>query len=118
MAAMGNTREITVHPPAEAARRLGGISVAQLVAILKARGYEYTELMPESKPWGRGRQVWGMTDDQIAAVALGQRRRHPAPKDEQGQEKPVSPGLKAMGWDGINRISKDTSRLRRKPRAS
>jgi hypothetical protein len=107
------TKDITVHPPEEVARRLGGISVTQLVAILKAHGYEYTQLMPGSKPWGRGRQIWGMTDDQIATLVLGQRRRHPTPHEAEDAltgRPPDSSNLKAMGWDGVDRVRKIKSR--------
>jgi hypothetical protein len=109
-----STKDITVYPPEEVARRLGGISVTQLVAILKTHGYEYTQLMPGSKPWGRGRQIWGMTDDQIATLILGQRRRHPTPQevdDTLEGRSPDSSSLKAMGWDGVDRVRKIKSRL-------
>lgn len=107
-----STRSITVHKPEEAAQRLGGISIAQLVAILKAKGYDYTELKPGSTPWGRGRQSWGMTDEQIAAFVAGQTRRHPRPDEEQGGTKPdgPAPGLGPLGHDGKSRIRYPRSR--------
>lgn len=99
-----SNRSVTVHSPEESARRLGGITVAQLIAILKAKGYPYTELSPGSKPWGRGRQVWGMTDDQIAELVEGQMRSHPRPVDPDAKERPTPSGLAAMGWDGVTRL--------------
>lgn len=106
---MSGTKQIAVYPPEEVARRLGGISVALLVSILKAHGYEYTQLTPGAKPWGRGRQVWGMTDEQIADLIAGQTRQHPKPENpaDRSAARPIaSPGLRAMGWDGVERASR------------
>jgi hypothetical protein len=97
--------EVIVHEPAEAARRLGGISVATLIEILKVRGYEWTELTPGVKPWGkggRGRKRWGLTDDQIAAVVAGQSRRHARPAP--GDAPPPKPKGTIPGWDGKRRL--------------
>jgi hypothetical protein len=98
--------EPTVHPPEECARRLANISVRMLVELLKTHGYEFTNLKPGSTPWGRGRQFWGMTDDQLAALIRGQTRRHPKPAVEQAKTElaRIRPGLIAMGWDGKDRI--------------
>src|SRR5262245_45003665 len=104
---------LVVHPPDECARRLGGITVARLIALLKSGGYTYTSLAPGSKPWGRGRQAWGMTDDQIAAVIAGQSKRHPTPSAVPSVTKPES-GLKALGWDGIDRLGLSGPPRRRK----
>jgi hypothetical protein len=73
------TMGMTVHPPEECARRLGGISVAMLIALLKDGRYGFTMLKAGHKPWGRGRQFWGMTDEQISTVIRGQERFHAAP---------------------------------------
>jgi hypothetical protein len=108
------SKAVTVYSPEESAKRLGGITVPQLIAILKAKGYQFTELMPGSKPWGRGRKVWGMTDDQITELVEGQSRVHPRPvsTDEEGHAVPA--GLSAMGWDGVTRLKKIKSRVSRK----
>jgi hypothetical protein len=97
-----NARTIAVHPPDEAAKLLGGISVGTLVALLKAKGYAYTELKPGARPWGRGRQLWGLTDDQIAAVVAGQARRFASP--EAPVARPPAVGLAAHGHDGKSRL--------------
>jgi hypothetical protein len=101
-----SARSVVVHPPTEAASRLGGISVATLIALLKANGYAYTSLSPNAKPWGRGRQLWGLTDAQIAAIAEGQARRHPSPGsgDVVPERTRALPGLAALGHDGKSRI--------------
>lgn len=105
---MSTTKAVTVHPPDEAARRLGGISVRTLVALLKAKGYPYTELKPGATPWGRGRQLWGLTDDQIAAVVAGQARRFPGPVAAgQGTEAPPKAApVPLPGHDGKSRLKR------------
>jgi len=97
-------RMVTVHPPDVAAARLGGISVGTLVALLKARGYAWTELKPGGTPWGRGRQTWGLTDEQIAAVADGQARRHPRPPPPAGATPPRPAAVALPGHDGRSRL--------------
>jgi len=101
-------RMVTVHPPDVAAARLGGISVGTLVALLRAGGYPYTMLKPGGAPWGRGRQTWGLTDDQIAAVADGQARTHARPADP-GAGIPAAPARVARalpGHDGRSRLKR------------
>jgi hypothetical protein len=96
---------LEVLAPAECARRLG-ITVPTLVALLKAGGYSYTSLRPSSSPWGRGRQHWGLTPDQLAAIVAGQSRRHPTPA-EQGRGATAGAAADALtlrGWDGIDRL--------------
>lgn len=97
------TRAITVHPPDVAARRLGGISTAKLIEILKAGGYSYTSLGTGAAPWGRGRKCWGLTDDQIAAVAAGQQRTHARPE---AAGAPARPAVALPGHDGKSRLRK------------
>lgn len=98
-------KSVVVYSPEEVSKRLGGISVTQIVAILKAHGYDYTQLTPGSKPWGRGRQVWGMTDDQIAAVVRGQTKRHPPPTEagQGGEPGGVKPAAHPP-WDRRSRL--------------
>ena len=98
------TKLLTVHPPSEAAAILGGISVATLIALLKAKGYPYTELKPGATPWGKGRQTWGLTDDQLATIVAGQARRHPLPtaSGDGASTAPRIPGL--PGHDGKSRL--------------
>jgi hypothetical protein len=91
-----------VHTPEECAAMLGGITVKKLVKILKAGGYAYTSLMPGSTPWGRGRQVWGLTDDQLGAVLRGQAKRFPSPEEATSANR--TSGLRALGWDGVSRL--------------
>lgn len=95
---------LDVHRPEEAARRLGGMTVANLVALLKARGYAFTELSPGVLPWGkgaRGRKHWGLTDDQIAAIIAGQARS--MPKQDPADVDP-EPTRGIPGHDGIDRF--------------
>lgn len=103
-----STKMSVVHTPEEVSRRLGGISVATLISLLKAKGYPWTELKPGGTPWGRGRQTWGLTDDQIAVVIAGQSRTFAA------TDAPDSPGtaelpkgdarLTSLGHDGKSRL--------------
>ena len=112
---MSRLAALQVHAPEECARRLGGISVAALVKLLRAGGYSYTSLQPGARPWGRGRQCWGMTDDQLAEVVRGQAQRHRGAA-EGGRSNAAAPaavaGLSALGWDGIDRLG--LSRPRKK----
>jgi hypothetical protein len=101
-----------VHPPEEAARRLGGISASTLVKLLREGGYAFVSLSPGAKPWGRGRKLWGMTDEQINAVIAGQSRRLPAPTGA-GQGKATADranDLRLLGWDGRDRLATTRSR--------
>jgi hypothetical protein len=109
---MSRTAAITVHPPQEAARRLGGISVSTLVKLLRDGGYSFVSLSPGAKPWGRGRKLWGMTDEQINALIAGQNRRHPPPSGA-GQGKAAKGGdtdLRVYGWDGVDRLNSPRKR--------
>lgn len=104
--AMSTTKVVTVHGPDEVAKRLGGISVPSLVALLKAGGYTYTALQPGAKPWGPGRKLWGLTDEQIAAVATGQARSFKLPEPAgDGAATPRPPATGPLpGHDGKSRL--------------
>jgi hypothetical protein len=102
-----------VYPPKEVARMLAGISVSQLVAILKAKNYPYTELTPDSKPWGRGRQCWGMTDEQIAILISGQERIHPRANDPEAKPGSTGPKFTVSEYDGKSLIRYPKPRRRR-----
>jgi hypothetical protein len=102
-----------VHTPQEAARRLGGISVATLVKLLRDGGYSYVSLSPGARPWGRGRKCWDMTDEQINALISGQSRRLPAPSEARQGKAAVdrtTDSLRLHGWDGVDRLASPRKR--------
>jgi hypothetical protein len=72
-----STKVAEFFAPEQAAEHLH-ISVPTLIALMKAGGYSYTSLKPGAKPWGRGRQLWGLTAPQLQAVMDGQARQMPA----------------------------------------
>jgi hypothetical protein len=99
---------VIVHSPEEAARRLGGIAVPTLIAIIKDGGYSFTNLSPGSKPWGRGKRRWGLTDSQIDAVIAGQSRQIPAPTGARRSKATADQAadvLRLHGWDGVDRLA-------------
>jgi hypothetical protein len=57
----------TVHSPQEIADRVGGISVKSLAELIRNARLETTTLgySEPSRRGGRGRRIWGMTDDQL-----------------------------------------------------
>lgn len=96
-------REYQIFEP-EAVARFLKVSRETLVRLLKAYGYAYTELSPEAKPWGSGRQTWGMTRAQIILLIQGQARRHPQPSDTPKPQAPTRPGKAVTGSDGKKRV--------------
>ncbi len=52
----------------------------KLIRLLKATGGAFTELTPGAEPWGRGRQEWGMTHEQVKALLAKLARKHDDPK--------------------------------------
>jgi hypothetical protein len=105
------TKAVEFYTPERAAGHLG-ISVPTLIALLKSGGYSYTELKPDAKPWGRGRQTWGLTAVQLQAVMDGQARRFAAADGGVGQGK--TPPRKAVptlpGHDGRSRLRRGKAR--------
>lgn len=80
-----------VVSPGYAAERLG-IPVSGLVAIIRRHKYFFTELAPGGKPGDRGRNRWGLTGDQLAAILRGQERgfREPEPPKTEPNKSPFS----------------------------
>lgn len=87
----------------EAAARLG-LTGAQLLAIIRQYRYPFTEIKPGGKPGDKGRNRWGLTEDQIRTILRGQERAFRGPDPE-----PELPNYSAASPDGI-------SRARRGPR--
>jgi hypothetical protein len=85
---------VEFYSPERAAEHLG-ISVPTLIALMKAGGYSYTSLKPGAKPWGRGRQLWGLSAPQLQAVIDGQ-ARHVRASDPGTRRRRTAPG--ASRW--------------------
>lgn len=102
-----------IYTPDEAAALLR-ISVRTLVELLRVGDYDFADFAPaasKTQPWGRGRKVWGLTQDQLDAIVVGQTRRFPKPSDAPGLA-PKSAFL--PGHDGISRI-REVKPRRKKP---
>lgn|GEM_PF-4260765 len=65
--------------PTQAATRLG-ITVPDLVAMIRRNRYRFTEVKPGGKPGDRGRNRWGLTEAQLDAIVRGQERKWVEPK--------------------------------------
>jgi hypothetical protein len=94
-----------VHGPSEAADRMG-LTVAGLVALIRARRYPFTELRPGGRPGDRGRNRWGLTDAQIVAILRGQERVPPDPSPPPAGPARVSP----VAPDGKSRLRRGSAR--------
>jgi len=94
-----------VFTPEQAAEQLAGISVSTLIKLITAGGYSYTELSPGAKLWGRGRKLWGLTDQQIQAIVDGQCRKMQTPATiDPPQDNKRKPGRVVPGHDGKQRL--------------
>jgi hypothetical protein len=91
-----------VMPPAVAAARLG-LPVPGLVTLIKTYRYGFTELSPGGRPGDRGRNRWGLTEDQLVAIVRGQDRTF-ARGAEPASGKPADSGPSPASPDGKSRL--------------
>jgi hypothetical protein len=84
--------------PSEAAARLG-LPLKNLVAIIRRHRYSYTEIAPGGRPGDRGRNRWGLTEAQLAAILRGQSRHFVQPEPEKAEPRPS-----AASPDGRSRL--------------
>lgn len=98
-----------ILPPAEGAARLG-IPVPELVAMIRRHRYKFTALKSDGKPGDRGRNRWGLTEEQFSAILRGQARqfREPEPAEAATTFEPSSP-------DGRSRLRRPKHTTQRKP---
>lgn len=69
-----------IYTPEEAAEVLR-LSVGQLIRLIHANDFAYSNLMPSGNPpWGPGKEEWRLSEEQLQVIILGQTRR-PPPKD-------------------------------------
>lgn len=86
-------REITplVYLPGEAAKMLQ-MSRANLLALMRTKGYDFLPLAPGGKPGDRGRR-WGLTADQVQAIIRAESRRLPPVVGDDGAFDAPPPGV-------------------------
>lgn len=83
--------------PSTAAARLN-LPIRELVAMIRRQRYPFTALKVDGKPGDRGRNRWGLTEEQYATIVRGQARAFPPPEPTRpGAHEPASP-------DGVSRL--------------
>ena len=91
-----------ILPPSEAAFRLG-LTVPGLVALIRRYRYKFTELAPGGRPGDRGRNRWGLTEEQLRGILRGQERGF---RDPEPEPAPETPRVSALSPDGKSRLRK------------
>lgn len=93
--------------PGVAAEQLG-LTVPNLVALIRRHRYPFTELALGGRPGDRGRNRWGLTEEQIETIVRGQQRvfAEPKPEEEWGQPRPspFNPDGKSLLRGGNRRV--------------
>jgi hypothetical protein len=88
-----------VLSPGEAAARLN-MTVPNLVALIRRYRYRFTEIAIGGRPGDRGRNRWGLTEEQLEAIARGQERVF----RESDPAQPVPLRRSPVSPDGISRL--------------
>jgi hypothetical protein len=95
-----------IVPPGDAAARLG-TDVPGLVAIIRRGRHRWTELKPGGKPGDRGRNRWGLTEEQLRVILRALERGFPEPAPPTG-----SPVPSALSPDGRSRLRRGAPRVK------
>ena len=82
------TDKLRIRTPAAAADALG-ITSSQLITLLRFHRYPFTEIAIGGRPGDRGRGRWGLTLDQIRAIARGQSRQFADQPDASAGDAPA-----------------------------
>src|SRR5690348_3699806 len=88
-----------VLSPGEAAARLN-MTVPNLVALIRKYRYRFTEIAVGGRPGDRGRNRWGLTEEQLEAITRGQERVF----RESDPAQPTPLLRSAVSPDGISRL--------------
>lgn len=84
-----------------------GVSARTLVRIVRAKGYAFTNLTPESRPGGGGYVKWRFTSAQLAAIVEGQQVRFvPPPQADAATPPPRAASQKFALPGGRSRLAR------------